>query len=330
MRTGPPLSVGIDVSKDTLAITFRFPAQEKHFVVPNTPNGITALRRRLGRCSCPLIMESTGRYHILAAFLLAEKGYDVRVVNPIDAKRYISASTRKKKTDQSDAAALAQMGVTSQKLPARFSSSRLDIQIRQKMGLLCSLERQLQSSRRCLKSYQEFQEQMDITMSAAELGLSATVRDMEESRKQLEKEIQTLILNDQGKKQQQELACTIPGISAFLGSILTQLLDRSCASPRQWIAFVGFDIPHPQSGNWRGHGKLSKRGNGYLRKRLFSAGWGAAMNDASFRAYYDRLKADGHGHREAILIITRKLLRILFSVWGAQTPFSPALCRFGA
>jgi hypothetical protein len=39
--------------------------------------------------------------------------------------------------------------------------------------------------------------------------------------------------------------------------------------------------------------RLSKRGNAYLRKRLYSAGWGAIMNYEQFRTYYETLKEKG-------------------------------------
>ncbi len=330
MKRALPLSVGIDVSKDTLAVALRFADREESLTVPNSPNGITALHRKLRQCSCSLIMESTGRYHILAAFLLMEKGYDVRVVNPLQAKRYISASTRKKKTDETDASALAQMGVTDQRLPARFALSKADIQIRQKVGLLRSLEKQLQSLHHMLNGYADFQQEMTIMQSRAEVALRKCVTTLGKNKTQMEREIQELILADGEKKRQQELACSVPGISPFLGSLLCQMLSSNCTHARQWIAFVGFDVSLHQSGQWKGRGKLSKRGNCYLRKRLFCAAWGAVMHDKQFRRYYDGLRTNGHSYRAAIVIIARKLLRILFTVLKNDTPFSAELCIFPA
>ena len=87
MRAPTVLSVGIDVSKDTLVTCIRSRNAEESVIFPNTGNGITALLRPLGRRRCPVVMESTGRYHILAALLLTKKGHDVHVVNPIMARR---------------------------------------------------------------------------------------------------------------------------------------------------------------------------------------------------------------------------------------------------
>ena len=91
--------------------------------------------------------------------------------------------------------------------------------------------------------------------------------------------------------------------------------------PKQWIAFVGLDVTVRQSGNWKGRGKLSKRGNPYLRKRLYTAAWGAQMNDEAFAAEYRNLREAGRTYREAIVILSRKILRIAFAVCKNDRPY---------
>jgi transposase len=322
----PLLSIGIDVSKDNLVIALRSTNEEKRFTVANSPAGIRSFTRRVPPANSRLILESTGRYHLLPAYLLSQRGYDVRVVNPLAAKRYINASVRKRKTDATDASALAHMGSVDQRLPAPFALQKEDIAIRQQMGLLSSLERQMQSLHAMLKSYRSFQEEIGILQSPAEADIARTVAQLQRQMEQLAKEMQKAIVRDGRHKQDLELACTIPGIAPLTASLLCQLLDRTCCHPKQWIAFVGLDIAQKQSGTWKGRGKLSKRGNSYLRKRLFCAAWGAVMNDPQFRAAYDHLRAEGRSYREAMIILARKQLRILFAVWKHQHAFSPLHC----
>lgn len=324
----PPLSIGIDVSKDTLAVAVRFSDREEFLTIPNTVNGICVLQRKLKQCSCPLIMESTGRYHLLSAFLLSEADYDVRVINPLQAKRYVSASIRKVKSDRTDASALAQMGVTDTALPGRFTLGKREIQIRQKVGLLASLERQLQSLTQTLKRYEECHAALGLELGAAEREMALLTEKLLQEKEHLARDIVRCISDDAACKAMCALACSIPGISELTGSLLVHFLDCACTTPKQWIAFIGFDVSVRESGTWKGRGKLSKRGFPYLRKRLFSAGWGAAMNHPAFRAYYDRLKEEGSSHREATVIISRKLLRILFAVLKSGHPFSLEQCRF--
>lgn len=327
MRARKFLSIGIDVSKDTLVTCLRSADAEESCIFPNTQNGITALTRKLGRQRCPIVMESTGRYHILAAFLLTEKHYDVRVINPIMAKRYISASVRKMKTDKSDASALAHMGQVQTDLPA-FHASTLDIQIRQKMGLLSLLEKKLQALQQSMETYTDFQGAMGIACSRAERSIVKTVCALRQQKTALAEEMTQLIGEDAEKKARRDTACSIPGISLLTGSLLAQMLSPSCESPKQWIAFIGLDVSKNESGKTRRREKLSKRGNPYLRKRLYSAGWGAIMNYAPFRTYYESLKKKGHSHRAAVVIVARKLLRILFTLQKNNTTFSWERCSF--
>ena len=60
--------------------------------------------------------------------------------------------------------------------------------------------------------------------------------------------------------------------------------------------------------------KLTKRGNSYIRKRLYCAAWGANMHYPEVHRYYEKLKAAGRNHVEALCIIARKLLRIAYAV----------------
>lgn len=320
-------SIGIDVSKDTLVVAVRSGDGEESIIFPNSSAGIMALHRKLKNCSCPIIMESTGRYHLLCAFLLSEKNYDVRVINPILAKRFLSAAVRKCKTDKADATGLALMGGIQKDLP-QFTAGILDIQIRQKMGLLSTIEKKLQALLQMMKAYRAFQESMGIGMSEAEKQISACIATLKGEKEHLATEIQELILQDPRKKVLQEIACTIPGISSLTGALLIQMLSLSCTDPKQWVAFFGLDVSQNESGKTKKRGKLSKRGNSFMRKRLFSAGWGAAMNHEQFRIYYDALKEKGHSHRAAVVIVARKLLRILFILLKNGQTFSIESCRF--
>lgn len=76
---------------------------------------------------------------------------------------------------------------------------------------------------------------------------------------------------------------------------------------------------------WKGKGKLTKRGNPYLRKRLFGAAWGAMMSHPLFRKEYDHLREQGRSYRAAIIILARKILRIAFSVLKNHSSYSDSL-----
>ena len=106
----------------------------------------------------------------------------------------------------------------------------------------------------------------------------------------------------------------LPGYSLMVAGLVSTAFDRQAKSDRSWVAYVGLDISVRESGKWRGKGRLTKRGNSFLRKRLIGAAWGAMMNYDEVRDYYLRLKTAGRNHIEALCIIARKLLRIAYVV----------------
>jgi transposase len=55
----------------------------------------------------PILMESTGAYHWQAARLFADDAWNIRIVNPLEAKKVMRMSVRKRKTDPVDAAQLS-------------------------------------------------------------------------------------------------------------------------------------------------------------------------------------------------------------------------------
>jgi transposase len=326
MPAAVPLSIGIDVSKKELVCAVRYAQKVQHVTKTNTKVGIGALDSYFQKCSCPIIMESTGRYHFLPALLLSQKGYDIRIVNPIMAKRYMRSSARNIKSDPTDATALAQMALLDLRLPKPFTYAMTDIALRQKIALLSKLEKQLQSLRMMQKEYTEICTLCSVPLSPAEVDMQEQITYLGRSQEELAKEIERTVCADAVLKKRTDLLTTIPGISRECATILCVHLSPDCTHPKQWIAFAGLDITVRQSGNWRGKGKLSKRGNPYLRKRLYTAAWGALMNDELFAAEYTQLREAGRSYREALVILSRKLLRIAFAVCKKETPYEAKTC----
>jgi len=321
MPAALPLSIGIDVSKKELVCAVRYRHHVQHITKTNTKAGIRALDNRFKRCACPIIMESTGRYHFLPALLLSEQGYDIRIVNPIMTKRYMRGSVRNIKSDPTDAAALAHMALLDLKLPAPFNDTMSDIALRQKIGFLSKLEKKLQSLHMMQREYEAVCVLCSTELSAAEIDMKEQISYLSRTQERLAEEIEALVCSDDAMKRRVELLITIPGMSRGLATILCACLSTECTHPKQWIAFVGLDVTVRQSGNWKGRGRLSKRGHPYLRKRLYSAAWGAQMNDEVFATEYRKLREAGRTYREAIVILARKILRIAFAVCKKEQPY---------
>jgi transposase len=312
-----------------LEVAFVYEARQTSECYSNDDPGIALLLVKLQEAigQYKVVMESTGRYHLLVALQLSKAGVDVRVINPLLAKPYYGGQIRKVKSDKADARVLARMALLEPKLPAPFGSDKIAIQIRQKMGLLASLEKQRQAFTASLNAYTLFQKQLGIEASDGEQQLCATARLLSKQIARLERELQQLVLAQTEPTATTKRLQSIPGISAFVASLLAQFMDANCQHPKQWLAFIGLDISVRESGQWKGKAKVTKRGNAYLRKRLYCLAWGAMMHDDDFRSYYLTLKQQGKKHVEALLTIARKLLRIAFTVVTKNTSYDPQ-CAF--
>ena len=145
--------------------------------------------------------------------------------------------------------------------------------------------------------------------------------------KDLEHESVREIQKDEKARKQMELITSIPGISAFVALLALHWFQYDQGiTASSWVAYAGLDVSVRESGTWRGISRLTKRGNAFLRKRLYSAAWGAWQNDPYFKRYYEVLREENRSHVEALSIIARKLVRIMFSVLKTERAYDAQLC----
>ena len=318
------IALGVDVSKQDLHIAM---LNEDHLIVyeriANQRAVIDALAHRLVKSGYTgkIILESTARYHYLLAWRLSEAGLDVRVINPLLSSKHIKGQVRKTKTDRSDAEVLAWMALTEPKLPAPMRIEQKQLQMRQKMGLIQGIEKQIQSISRMLADYEQSCVQLTLELSEAETGMKSLLKQIQKQRKALLSELEEMITS--GPVSEEDVVClqSLPGFSRLVSQLILTFLRRDVPHAKSWQAFVGLDISVKQSGTYRGRGRLTKRGNPYLRKRLYCAAWGAYMHYPEVRAYYDWLKTLGRSHKEALVIIARKLLGMAFALLKNNTTY---------
>lgn len=324
------IAVGIDVAKETLSVCIAYDdGRDKIENFGNIESDIKKLAGELNaaRYAGKIVMESTGRHHMLSAIVLTEANLDVRVINPLITRKYSTAAIRKVKTDKRDAQILAEIAIKETKLPPKFDLTRSVLMLRKKLHLIASLEKQIQQLKAMINEYQATAETLEQKLSGAEKQIVKTIMNLKEQKDQLIEEIEQAIANDDiGKSSEADRFNSIPGVSFYVAALSALLFSKEHGqSAKQWIAYSGIDVSVKQSGNWHGRCKLTKRGNDYLRKRLYSAAWGAVMHNEQFKQYYDKLKANGRNHVEALVIIARKIIRIMFTLAKNNTLFDASM-----
>lgn len=329
MNNEKVVAVGIDVAKATLSICLNYQnGNEKVLGIRNTDTDITKkLLSRMKEYDGKVVMESTGHYHWIPALILSEAGFDVYVVNPLLAKQYTGGGVRKIKSDPADAKSLARMARVADNLPHPFSGNQKTLYLRKKLGLIASFSKQIQALTANLKSVKEGQEIVGGTESAVIKQIEQTVKTLKIQMKKLEEECVSEMREDEEMSKKMDLLCTVPGISEFTSALCLHWFDsHKGTSAKSWIAYAGLDISVRESGTWRGTCRLTKRGNAFLRKRLYSAAWGAWRNDENFAKYYDELRNQDRCFRESLLVISRKLVRTAFSVLETGMPYDAKKC----
>jgi len=320
------LGIGIDVSKAELVVVGLGTKGNCIKRLKNRPRAIKLFLRGLKRIgySNKIICESTGHYHLKLVIACHEVGLEIILLNPLQASKHSKSKVRKIKTDPEDALTLATMCITEPKLPKPVELTASKALLRLKIGQLASLEKQLQKMNRSLNQYEETYAELGLDSSAFQASLREHYQALKQIQKQLAKELELMFVSSMADDEAFERLQDLPGYSSFMAGMVGQF-DRQVKGADSWVAYVGLDVSVRESGTWKGRGKLTKRGNAYFRKRLFQSSWGATMNYDYIRAYYDELKISGRGHKEALCMISRKLLKIAYQVVVKQKEYDPKI-----
>lgn len=118
---------------------------------------------------------------------------------------------------------------------------------------------------------------------------------------------------------------TIPGIGSINGGmILGEIGDiHRFSHPSKLLAFAGLDPSVYQSGNFTARQtRMSKRGSRVLRYALMNAAWNVVRNNSTFEEYYNKKRAEGRSHYNALGHCAGKLVRVIFKMLTDNIEFN--------
>jgi len=324
-------SLGIDVSKrDLHACLSVIDATQQVKVkaskkVANQQHGFKELLSWLNKhrkeTAIPLVitMEATGVYYEAAAFFLYKADYDVAVVLPNKAKKYLQALGLKTKNDKIDATGLARMGAE--------QSLELWKPMDEFFYTLRALTRHHQS-------LQEFRTSINNQLQADEHSIYSS----KEVIKQLKKLIKTIGKQLEDIEQdihdhlraKAEVAEKIDRITAIKGlgvmTVATILAETNgfalFKSIPQLVSYAGYDVIENQSGNHRGKTRISKKGNSRIRRSLHMPAFNMIRYEiGNFRPFFDRILEKHHQKMKAYVAVQKKLLVLIYTLWRKDEPF---------
>jgi transposase len=120
---------------------------------------------------------------------------------------------------------------------------------------------------------------------------------------------------------------TVPGIGPLTSTALVAFLGNIQRFPsgRHLASYLGLTPREFSSGLKRRLGRISKRGDGYLRTLLIHGARSVLLH--ARKAQPDRLRLWAHKlektlvHNKAAVAVANKMARILWAVWSRQTPY---------
>jgi transposase len=314
------MHVGIDVSKSHLdahvhetGMTFR---------VSNDDAGIEELVVQLESLKPErVVMEATGGYENAAFAVLSVRGFPVAVVNPRSTRHFAQATNRLAKTDEVDAACLAEFSAV---LKPRITPlpdeevSELDFLITRRRQLVEQLVSE--KNRRSGPLIQRKGTDSRVTKS-----LDRHIDWLEKEIAKFDEQIKQRIQSSPAWKQKDDLLQSVPGVGATTSAKLLASLPELGELDRKRIAALAGLAPYNNDSGQRSMPRHIRGGRADARTSLYMATVAAITHNPQLRAFHKRLVAAGKLGRVAITACMRKLLTILNAIVRDKTPWTPPL-----
>jgi transposase len=310
--------VGIDVSKNSLAICHLVEEKLQHLTTENNQAGFRQLVKQCGTESL-YVMEATGIYYLQLAYYLYEQGAQVVVVNPVIIKHYIQMHLGKGKSDKKDAQWIRRYGEQNQVTSWRPEESAI-VECRQ---LEQVIEQLIKQKTMIINSLEALKLQPVQSQLAAK-SLKQTLQTLEKQIKQLE--VRLLDNLEMAFAKEIKLLSSIPGIGRKTAGMLLLFAGgfRNMNNYRQLIAKTGLSPREYTSGSSiRGKVRITKMGGGLIRSKLFMCSFSAKKSNAACKALYERLVAKGKNGKLALIAVCNKLLKQAFAIVKSSIPYRP-------
>lgn len=267
------------------------------------------------------LMEATGIYYENCALYLFKSGFNVSVVLPNKAKKYIAALGIKTKNDKADSRALSRMG------------AEQCLELWQPLGEffyeLRSLTRYYQSIQESITAFKNQLEALEHGMyQNREIikGLKKIINQMEKQLEEIKGAISNHLYSDPEVAQQVKNICIVKGLGELtVGVILAETNGFTLfKNSSQLISYAGYDVVENQSGKRVGKTKISKKGNSRIRRALHMPALVAVRyNAGGLKTFYER-NVDKHGIKmKSYVAVQKKLLVLIYALWKKGEAFDP-------
>ncbi len=120
-----------------------------------------------------------------------------------------------------------------------------------------------------------------------------------------------------------EVLASFPGVGPLLGAeFLVAVGDLSAfASADHLAAYAGLVPASRDSGKRVGNHRRMRGGNRLLKKVLYQSAFSSLRNTPASRAFYERKRAEGKRHQQALIALARRRVNVLWAMLRDGTKF---------
>lgn len=326
-------SVGVDMSKDKFQCCFAQRQLDKPFRILSSHSyacnekGYAEFvlwleKHRQADVELHILMEATGVYYENLAYYLLGKGYRVSVLLANKVKAFAKTLDHRSKTDVIDAKVMAQMALERElpqwvpPSPKMLSVKRL---CRERMAYLT--EKTSMSNRLHAQNYSYSPNKKSLERAEDFIGF------IDKQVKEIEKEVRALIESDPDIKERFDKVCTIKGVGLITAATIIGETNGFTLfeNKAQLVRYAGYDVEVFESGeSVKKDSKISKKGNGNIRKALHFPALVVVKSNGVFNNLYTRVMAATRIKMKAYVAVQRKLLVLIYTLYKKNIAFDPA------
>jgi transposase len=309
--------IGIDVSKASINIHISKNIQDMK--VDNSIKGFKSLRSKLKKIykketeDNVFIFEPTGSYSEALRKYCFEQKIKCFIINPKQFSNYAKALGVEVKNDIEDARVLSKALHLAKDDQIKVPVYDEDVErIKELMSYYKFTTKQTTQQ----KNHMESLVSKDGD-SFAIRELRKSIKEAKTKKQRIIDQIQMIIDSNTKYKNDYENIISIMGIGQIGAIALLHLfLKYPEANQRQITSLTGLNPIYKQSGTSIQSGyRISKSGAKTYRGSLFMAAMCAIRYDANFKAFYERLKANGKQTTQAQIAVMRKLIITAHSLY---------------
>lgn len=271
--------------------------------------------------SVPLVvvMEATGVYYEQCGMFLFKLGYNVSIVLPNKAKKYLQALGLKSKNDKIDSMGLARMAAE-QSLDTWQPMSDFFYQLR-------SLTRQRQSLQEMKTVFSNQLHAQEFSAFPSKVVIrqhKQLLKNLDSQVKEIDKAIKIHVQSNMEVGERIAKICTMKGVGILTAATVVAECNgfELFKNARQLVSYSGYDVVENQSGKHAGKTRISKKGNSRIRRALHLPAFSSITYEINpFKSLFERTLQKHNIKMKSYVAVQKKMLIMIYTLWKTNKEF---------